>query len=98
MSITDPIGWAIDPLNAHVRNSICHMAPADAFHADPEESAEQYVMKTMPREQTAAYRAHLGDCPSCLRAVAEADVFVSAMREASHRLTVKRPAKIKSAC
>jgi len=74
---------------------------ADAFHADPEESAEQYVMNRMPPDERAAYEAHLTACPACAEAAEEAEIFIAAIRHAG-RLKPAPPkpprTRSKSAC
>ena len=62
------------------------MAPAHAFHVDPDETAEQFVMGQMPADVATAYRVHTRSCPECANTVAETTRFVQAIRLAADRL------------
>lgn len=74
------------------------MRPADAFHDEPDEAAEQYVMNRMPADLKAAYEMHLLECPDCADAREDAEIFINAIRQAaSEKPEVKTP-KAKSAC
>jgi hypothetical protein len=59
------------------------MAPFPAFHSDPEETAEAFVMNRMRPSEAAAFKAHLVDCPDCSKKVQAAHAFVSAMHSAA---------------
>jgi TPP-dependent indolepyruvate ferredoxin oxidoreductase alpha subunit len=71
------------------------MAPSITFHADPEETAEAYVMERMAPAEEAAYRAHLEGCRSCVAVVEEQRIFVESMRAAMRQLAQKRERKAK---
>lgn len=98
MTITAPIDWAIDQGNPHLRHSIRQMASLDAFHSDPEETAESYVMDRMTPEQAGYYESHLGECASCTRALEEAEAFVRAIAAAGRGMRAKVRPKVKGAC
>src|ERR1017187_8358126 len=57
-----------------------------------EEQFEQYSMRAMPEEAIAPFEEHLLVCESCQLRLAETDIYVSAMRQASARLRT-RPLK-----
>jgi hypothetical protein len=54
-------------------------------HID-EEEIERYSMGAMPKGALAPFEEHLLICESCQHRVAQTDVYVSAMRQASARL------------
>jgi hypothetical protein len=51
-----------------------------------EEEIERYSLEAMPEEAIAPFEEHLLICPSCQHRLAQTDVYVSAMRQASARL------------
>jgi hypothetical protein len=55
------------------------------LHAD-EEEIERYAMGAMPEGATAPFEEHLLICQPCQLRLAQTDVYVSAMRQASARL------------
>jgi hypothetical protein len=65
------------------------MAPSISYHADPEETAEAFVMDRMTPGEKAAYLLHLDDCESCSMVVEEQRVFIEAMRAAMRDLANK---------
>lgn len=56
-----------------------------AFHAHPEEAAEDYVMKRMRPGEVAIFRRHATTCRACAKRVAETRDFIRAIRDASAR-------------
>src|SRR5664279_2817928 len=57
----------------------------DDCHID-EENIERYSMGAMPEDAIAHFEEHLLICESCQHRLAQTDVYVSAMRQASARL------------
>ena len=51
-----------------------------------EETIERYSMRAMPEEAIAPFEEHLLICEACQHRLARADLYVSAMRQASARL------------
>jgi hypothetical protein len=54
--------------------------------ADPEETAEVFVMKRMAPREVAVYEEHLAGCQACSEIVEVARAFVQGMRDASRQL------------
>jgi hypothetical protein len=59
------------------------MAPFPTFHSDPEETAEEFVMRRMDPTDAVLYKAHLMDCNDCARKVRDAQAFAVAMHSAA---------------
>jgi hypothetical protein len=57
-------------------------------HVD-EEEIERYSVGAMPEEAMAPFEEHLLVCPSCQLRLAQIDLYVSAMRQASARLRAR---------
>ena len=58
---------------------------SDNSHID-EEEIERYSMGAMPEEAVAPFEEHLLICEACQHRLAQTDLYVSAMRQASARL------------
>jgi anti-sigma factor RsiW len=54
--------------------------------ADPEETAEAFVMKRMDPSDASAYEEHLAHCQACAKIVEMTRAFVQAMRDAARQL------------
>jgi hypothetical protein len=54
--------------------------------ADPEETAEAFVMKRMDQREAAVYEEHLAHCQACSKVVEMTRAFVQGMRDASRQL------------
>jgi hypothetical protein len=53
--------------------------------ADPEETAEAFVMKRMDPREVAVYEVHLAGCQACSEIVEMTRAFVQGMRDASRQ-------------
>jgi hypothetical protein len=54
--------------------------------ADPEETAEAFVMKRMDQREAAVYEEHLAHCQTCSKVVEMTRAFVQGMRDAGRQL------------
>jgi hypothetical protein len=54
--------------------------------ADPEETAEAFVMKRMDPTEASAYEVHLAHCQACAKVVEATRAFVQAIRDAGRQL------------
>ena len=57
-----------------------------SFHADPEQTAEDYVMERLRPGEEAVFQQHLIQCRACTKTVAETREFVVAIRDAGRVL------------
>jgi hypothetical protein len=61
--------------------------------ADPEETAEAFVMKRMNLREAAAYEEHLARCQACSKVVEMTRAFVQAMQDACRQFADDEKAK-----
>jgi hypothetical protein len=72
---SDPYGMPTDP------SELLPPCPAD-----PEETAEAFVMKRMDPTEASAYEVHLAHCQACAKVVEATRAFVQAIRDAGRQL------------
>jgi anti-sigma factor RsiW len=54
--------------------------------ADPDETAEAYLLGRLPEEQSAAFEEHFLGCPRCSERLQFTDDFIEAVHHAAERL------------
>ena len=62
----------------------------DACPDDPEETAEQYLLCSLPAGETERFEEHYLGCESCAEALSAAEDFISSIRMAGLRLAKSR--------
>jgi anti-sigma factor RsiW len=62
------------------------MATSDQCPADPEGTAEAYLLDTLPPDEARAFRDHYPVCPRCMTILEDTVEYVHALREAAQRI------------
>ena len=64
------------------------MAQIINFHADPEEAADEYLLRRMSPEEAKAYVKHVTECEDCSRVFAENSELFLTIRAAKREEVV----------